>query len=48
MESSSSILKELTLESVKADIYSRNNPTLTPIDIEFYATTVHRILELKK
>ncbi len=48
MESSSSVLKELTLESVKANIYSRNNPTLTPVDIEFYATIVHRILELKK
>ena len=38
----------LTLEEVKAQIYSRNNPTLTPIDIEMHASTVHRILELKK
>jgi len=38
----------LTLDEVKAQIYSRNNPTLTPIDIEIHASTVHRILELKK
>ena len=38
----------LTLEEVKSQIYSRNNPTLTPIDIEMHASTVHRILELKK
>ena len=38
----------LTLEEVKSKIYSRNNPTLTPIDIELHASTVHRILELKK
>jgi len=48
MESSSSALKELTLESVKAEIYSRNNPTLTPVDIELHAEVVYRILELKK
>ena len=35
----------LTLEEVKSQIYSRNNPTLTPIDIEMHASTVHRILE---
>ena len=48
MESSSSALKELTLESVKAEIYSRNNPNLTPVDIELHAEVVFRILELKK
>ena len=48
MESSSTALKELTLESVKAEIYSRNNPTLTPVDIELHAEVVFRILELKK
>ena len=48
MESSSSALEELTLESVKAEIYSRNNPTLTPVDIELHAEVVFRILELKK
>ena len=48
MESSSSTLEELTLESVKAEIYSRNNPTLTPVDIELHAEVVFRILELKK
>ena len=48
MESSSTALKELTLESVKAEIYARNNPTLTPVDIELHAEVVYRILELKK
>ena len=48
MESSSSALEELTLESVKAEIYSRNNPNLTPVDIELHAEVVFRILELKK
>ena len=48
MESSSSTLEELTLESVKAEIYSRNNPNLTPVDIELHAEVVFRILELKK
>ena len=48
MESSSSALEELTLESVKAEIYSRNNPTLTTVDIELHAEVVFRILELKK
>ena len=38
----------LTLEEVKSQIYARNNPTLTPVDIEVHASTVHRILELKK
>ena len=38
----------LTLEEVKSQIYARNNPTLTPVDIEMHASTVHRILELKK
>ena len=48
MESSSVAMKELTLESVKAEIYARNNPTLTPVDIELHAEVVYRILELKK
>ena len=48
MESSSVGMEELTLESVKAEIYSRNNPTLTPVDIELHAEVVYRILELKK
>jgi len=48
MESSSIAMKELTLESVKAEIYARNNPTLTPVDIELHAEVVYRILELKK
>ena len=42
------VLDSLTLEEVKSQIYSRNNPTLTPIDIEMHASTVYRILELKK
>ena len=48
MESSSSAIEELTLESVKAEIYYRNNPNLTPVDIELHAEVVFRILELKK
>ena len=48
MESSSAVTHDLTLKSVKEEIYSRNSPTLTPIDIEAHASTVHRILELKK
>ena len=48
MEASSAGMEELTLESVKAEIYSRNNPNLTPVDIELHAETVYRILELKK
>ncbi len=48
MESSSAATNDLTLESVKEEIYSRNSPTLTPIDIEAHASTVHRILELKR
>ena len=47
MESSFSVTQNLTLESVKADLYSRNSLSLTPIDIEAHASTVHRILELK-
>ena len=48
MLSAPKISSSLTLEEVKSQIYSRNNPTLTPIDIELHASTVHRILELKK
>ena len=48
MESGSIAMKELTLDSVKAEIYARNNPTLTPVDIELHAEVVYRILELKK
>mgnify|MGYP003322211078 FL=1 len=48
MESSFSTTQDLTLESVKAELHSRNSLSLTPIDIEVHAGTVHRILELKK
>ena len=48
MLSAPKVSDSLTLEEVKSQIYSRNNPTLTPIDIEMHASTVHRILELKK
>ena len=37
MESGSIAMEELTLESVKAEIYARNNPTLTSVDIELHA-----------
>jgi quinolinate synthase len=38
----------LTLERVKEDLYSRKDPTLTPVDIEAKAPMVHEILELKQ
>lgn len=39
---------ELTLERVKEDLYERNDPTLTPVDIEAKAPMVYDILELKR
>ena len=48
MLSAPKVSSSITLEEVKSQIYSRNNPTLTPIDIEMHASTVHRILELKR
>lgn len=38
---------ELTLDRVKENLYSREDPTLTPVDIEAKAPMVHEILELK-
>ena len=35
---------ELTLERVKEGLYSRNDPTLTPVDIEAKAPLVFDIL----
>ena len=48
MSTSSKEMQMLTLAEVKAEIYSRKNPTLTPVDIEIHANAVHRILELKQ
>ena len=41
-------MAELTLERVKQDLYSRNDPTLTPVDIEAKAPLVYEILKLKQ
>ena len=37
----------LSIESVKKELYKRNHPSLTPIDIEAHAATVYQILKLK-
>ncbi|MCZ6677281.1 MAG: quinolinate synthase [Candidatus Poribacteria bacterium] len=39
---------ELSLESVKKELFERHHPSLLPIDIEAHAETVYRILGLKK
>ena len=44
---SEATLDSPSLESVKSSLYSRNNPSLTPIDIEAHAETVYKILKLK-
>jgi quinolinate synthase len=41
-------MTELSLERVKEDLYSRNDPTLTPVDIEAKAPLVYEILQLKQ
>ncbi len=41
-------MTELTLERVKEDLYSRDDPTLTPVDIEAKAPLVYDILQLKR
>ena len=41
-------MDEPTLEQVKEDLYSRKDPTLTPVDIEAKAPLVHEILQLKQ
>ena len=38
----------LSVESVKKELYKRNHPSLTPIDIEAHAETVYQILKLKE
>ena len=38
---------DLSLDSVKQELYGRHHPSLTTIDIEAHAKTVHRILKLK-
>jgi len=40
-------MAEITLEKVKEDLYSRQHPSLTPIDIEAKAPIIHEILNLK-
>ncbi len=38
---------ELTLEEVKQELYSRHHPSLTFLDIEAHANTIHKIRKLK-
>jgi len=40
-------MSELTLEDIKRDLYRRQHPSLTPIDIEAKAPIVYDILRLK-
>jgi len=40
--------ENLNLESVKTELYERDHPSLTPVDIEAHAKTLYRILALKK
>ncbi len=40
--------KELTLEDVKQELYNRHHPSLTFLDIEAHAKTVHKIRTLKQ
>ena len=40
--------EDLNLESVKTELYERNHPSLTPVDIEAHAQTLYRVLTLKK
>ena len=40
-------MAEITLEKVKEDLYSRQRPGLTPIDIEAKAPIIYEILNLK-
>ena len=41
-------MAELSIESVKKELYKRNHPSLMPIDIEAHAETISKILKLKK
>ncbi len=40
--------EDLNLESVKTELYERNHPSLTSVDIEAHAQTLHKVLTLKK
>ncbi len=40
--------KDLTLEDVKHELYNRHHPSLTFLDIEVHAKTVHKIRTLKQ
>jgi quinolinate synthase len=39
---------DFSIEDVKKELYERNHPSLTPIDIEVHAEIVYKILKLKK
>jgi quinolinate synthase len=40
-------MAELTLQQIKDELYAKNDPSLTPVDIEAKAPLVHEILRLK-
>lgn len=40
--------ENLNLEGVKTELYGRDHPSLTPVDIEAHAKALHRILALKQ
>ena len=39
---------EMSLEDVKQELYSRHHPSLTFLDIEAHAKTIHKIRTLKQ
>ena len=39
---------DLTVEEVKQELYNRHHPSLTFLDIEAHAKTIHRIRTLKQ
>ena len=47
-ESAQNHSQELTLEDVKNELYSRHHPSLTSLDIEVHAKTIHKIRTLKQ
>ena len=40
-------MSEMTLQQIKERLYAKNDPSLTPIDIEAKAPLVYEILRLK-
>ena len=48
VENAQNYSKELTLEDVKNELYNRHHPSLTSLDIEVHAKTIHKIRTLKQ